>query len=132
MIGLDTNILVRIYCVDDQEQMKYVQQLLSDTTEHAFFIALTVLIEFVWVLRVNKIKKTHVCSILQEICDDTRYYIHQEHIVRTALELYREGKADFSDYVILAENTLHSVTRIETFDKSFKDEIHQIYTTPLN
>lgn len=126
MIGIDTNILVRVYCSDDPVQTKYAQQLLRNTTEKAFFIALTVVVEFVWVLRANKTKKQQICSILKEICDDARYYVHQEHIIRTALELYHNGKADFSDYVILVKNTLHSVTHLETFDEKFKKEAHQL------
>lgn len=46
-------------------------------------------------------------------------------MITDALEQYAKGKADFGDYLILAEGRLHGAGTLASFDKDFcKDTSH--------
>lgn len=44
--------------------------------------------------------------------------IGQREVVVSAIERFQRGKADFGDYLILAEGDISNVPRLATFDKA--------------
>jgi predicted nucleic-acid-binding protein len=45
--------------------------------------------------------------------------VGQREVIVSALEKYSKGKADFGDYLILAEGELYSAPTVTTFDQAF-------------
>ncbi|WP_342271335.1 type II toxin-antitoxin system VapC family toxin [Candidatus Tisiphia endosymbiont of Parasteatoda lunata] len=113
MIGVDTNVLVRAYLQDDQEQAKEAQEfLLKFTQENSLFISSYAILEFAWVLKVKGCSRDEIYQAIITLTDSTGIVIGQREVVLEALEKYVTGKADFGDYMILVEgekNRSHKV-----------------------
>ena len=53
MIGIDTNIIVRMITRDDPVQTAIVDRILDDAGTEWLYVSLVVLAELAWVLRMN-------------------------------------------------------------------------------
>ncbi len=119
MITIDTNVLVRIMIDDPNETAqitaarKYIAQV------GKVFIPQIVQVETVWVLCSGyKLSKKEVIALLEHLARNSAYLLEHEQRFSDALEMYRNGKADFSDYLILAA-AMKKNTEVATFDKKF-------------
>ena len=63
--------------------------------------------------------------MLDHLACNQAYHLEAEEQFETALALYRSGKADFSDYLILA-TARDNNTKVLTFDKRFAKSAHVI------
>ena len=97
MIGLDTNILVRLVVADDPAQTARAQRFVETrcTPEAPGFINCIVLVEFVWVLAsVYDYQRSQIASALEALlAGDDRIVEHHE-AVRASLDDYRSGRTD--------------------------------------
>lgn len=124
MIGVDTNVLVRAYLQDDQEQAKEAQEfLLKITQENSLFISSYAILEFAWVLKVKGFSRDEIYQAIITLTDSTGIVIGQREVVLEALEKYIIGKADFGDYMILVEGEKNKSHKIKTFDKKLQKEL---------
>jgi predicted nucleic-acid-binding protein len=120
MIGLDTNVLVRYLTQDHPEQASQASQLIEKhcTIDDPGFISLVVLCELVWVLRgAYEYKKQLVVKVLDQIMTIKELIVEAEQTVRYALAAYRNGPADFADYVIIFSNRAQGCETTYSFDK---------------
>ena len=118
MIGTDTNILVRAYLEDDKEQAEEAKEFLIKTTkENSLFISSYTILEFAWVLKTKNYKRKEIYEAVIMLMDSIGIIIGQKDVVLTALEKYIKGKADFGDYMILAEGEKNKSYKLKTFDK---------------
>ncbi|MCF8030834.1 MAG: type II toxin-antitoxin system VapC family toxin [Desulfohalobiaceae bacterium] len=107
MIGLDTNVLVRYLTQDDPEQALRASRLIEAqcTREVPCRIALIVLCELVWVLRgAYGYEKALIIQVLEGILASSELRVENEDAARSALAAFRNGPADFADYVIACAN----------------------------
>ncbi len=124
MIGVDTNVLVRAYLQDEQEQAKEAQEsLLKFTQENSLFISSYAILEFAWVLKVKGFSRDKIYQAIITLTDSTGIVIGQREVVLEALEKYVTGKADFGDYMILVEGEKNKSHKIKTFDKQLQNEL---------
>jgi len=124
MIGADTNILVRAYLEDDLEQAKEAQEfLLKATTEKSLFISSYAILEFAWILKVKGYTRHKIYDSIMALADSVGVVIGQREVILNALEKYAAGKADFGDYMILAEGEQHQSYNLKTFDKTLQKEL---------
>ncbi len=100
MIGLDTNILVRYLTQDDQQQWQQTVTLIQQN--QPCFIANIVLCELVWVLRGGNygFSKDEIIDTLESMLHSAAFEFESRSTVNQALQRYKQGKADFSDYLI--------------------------------
>ncbi len=120
MIGLDTNILVRYIVRDGEAQTEIATRLIESkcTREQSGFIALIVLIELVWVLsRGYRYSKSTVVLVLSKILSSAELMVENAELARNALMKYKDGPADFPDYLIGLINSTHGCSTTYTFDK---------------
>jgi predicted nucleic-acid-binding protein len=122
MIGLDTNILVRLYLADDVKQYEKAKVLLS-STDKSFFISSYVLLELVWVLKTRKYTRAEIYDAVSVLIDSNNISIGRKEIVIRSLDRYLNGKADFGDYMILEEGKTYNSIKFETFDKMILKEL---------
>ena len=117
MIAVDTNVLVRAL-VDDPEQLAQVKSsraLIKKAEE--VFISQIVQVETVWVLEtVYNLKRDDILMVIDTLALNSAYIIEHEHHFIEAIAMFRNNKADFADYLILAAAQNQKIT-LATFDK---------------
>ncbi len=107
MIGLDTNILVHYITQDNPEQALRASQVIEQSCSRKSpgRIALIVLCELVWVLcRAYGYSKQQVITVLDQILITAELEIENEELARKSLEAWRNGSADYSDYLLVLSN----------------------------
>jgi len=124
MIGTDTNILVRAYLEDDKDQAEEAKEFLLKTTkEKSLFISSYAILEFAWVLKTKNYSRKEIYEAVIMLMDSIGVIIGQKDVVFTALAKYIKGKADFGDYMILAEGEKNKAYKLKTFDKAIQKEL---------
>jgi predicted nucleic-acid-binding protein len=117
--GIDTNILVRFLVRDDPEQAQTVRSLFerAEIENDRFHVSSIVLCELVWVLRSRyRLGREDVCSILDALLDIGLLQIQDRDLARRALAEFRQGPADFSDYLIGWQDRRAGCEETLTFD----------------
>lgn len=118
MIALDTNVLLRIFVNDDEEQHQEVRRFLSSNKSMPLLVLPHVLMEMVRVLRRKlKVPFASVLEILERILEAPEFHVHEREIVEKTLTLYREGKAEFSDCLISCSAEFLGAKALYTFDR---------------
>jgi predicted nucleic-acid-binding protein len=103
VIALDTNVLARYVVADDPRQAAAARRLIesSCTTESPGVVSLVVLCELVWVLGQGyRYRRSQVALVLRRLLAAQDLAVERSELAWQALNLYEEGTADFSDYVI--------------------------------
>lgn len=124
MIGLDTNVLVRYLVQDDPVQSELAARLIEErcTKQSPGRISLVVLCELVWVLLgAYRYPKKSVTDVIGQLLATTELEVENEEVARLSLDAYRNGAADFADYVIGCSNKKAGCDKTYTFDHDFGD-----------
>ncbi len=125
MIGLDTNVLVRFMTRDDEDEWRRVFNLMSQYNGHSNSIYITdaVLCEVAWVLKSTyKYDKDRLIEGLELLSSTNELEFSNRTIFKQALELYKNGKADFADYFIILKNHQAGCECTYSFDKKLVKE----------
>lgn len=118
MIGLDTNILLRTIDQTDPAQSRAVDALLSDPEQQPRFVNLVVLCEFAWTLdRTYKRKRPEIAERLSHVLEAPEFDVERSELAERALSRYRDGRADFADYVLAEINREAGCRTTLTFDR---------------
>ena len=118
VIGIDTNILVRIITRDDEKQSQIALDYVSNSST-LFVINHIVISELVWVLEsAYKYDKKQIIKALECILKVKQFLILEKNSVRSALKLYAETTIDFSDALIGYVNKEEGCEFTITFDKA--------------
>ena len=123
MIGLDTNVLLRLFVEDDPDQTGRARRFVAAAVrEDVCFINAVVLSEFVWTLgRRMKRKKPEIARLVaQALSADDLVIAHRKSAER-ALEAYRGGDADFADYFLAEINRESGCATTATFVRDALD-----------
>ena len=123
MIGIDTNVLVRVCLEDDLKEANLAKKLLLHlTARKKLFVSSYALLEAAWVLKTKGKTRSDITEIILVLLDSPGVTLGQREVVTLALEHYRLGKADFGDYFILAEGVAHGSHHLASFDKTLCKE----------
>jgi predicted nucleic-acid-binding protein len=117
--GLDTNILARFFLQDDPLQSPKADAIMGALSlSEPGWIGMATVLELVWVLSTkNRIDRTGITKILSHLLTREEIVIEQSNILQTALQLYRNGNADFADCLIAASARAAGCSRTVTFDR---------------
>ena len=125
MIGLDTNILVRLLVRDDEEQHRRTVELLARGTGEgeAFFVGDVVLAEVVWVLQARyRLARSEIVRALRALLEAEHVVFESTDRCLRALRRYEAGRGGFADYLI-AERALDAgCANLATFDQTLLAE----------
>ena len=117
MIGIDTNILVRLLTRDSVTQAKKANLLL--TKEEKIFVPTPVILETVWVLEESyEWKKEDMVLTLETLLEIENFVFEDKASISHATWAYRNG-GDWSDHLIQALCKKHHCTSLATFDRKF-------------
>ena len=124
MISADTNILVRAFLGDHLIQARQAEAFLEKMADaQRLFISSYALLEMVWVLKTKKYERQLIYEALLDLLDSPGVMIGQRSVVAAATELFIKGKADFGDYMIIAEGMENNCHSIATFDQALAQEV---------
>ena len=120
MPALDTNVLVRYLIRDDSDQLAAAQRLMQRCLSEgqSLFIPVTVTLELEWVLRTRYgYLKDDVLQALSSLFSAAELTFESERALEVALQLYREGSADFADCLHVALAAQAGEQPLWTFDR---------------
>ncbi|MBD2310104.1 type II toxin-antitoxin system VapC family toxin [Desertifilum sp. FACHB-1129] len=122
MIALDTNILIRYLTQDDEKQWQQAVTLIQEN--QPCFIANIVVCEVVWVLRGGNygLSKDEIIHTLEVMLHSAAFEFENRSTVDQALQRYKQGIADFSDYLIGTTARQAGCTETISFDSKLKLE----------
>ena len=125
MIGLDTSVLARYLVQDDPRQSPRATALVGAAADagEPLFVGTIVLCELVWVLEsAYGYEKPAVVDVVEKILATDQIVVEERDDARAAVESWRRGRADFSDYLIGRSALAHGCDRTATFDRALKGE----------
>jgi predicted nucleic-acid-binding protein len=120
MPALDTNVLVRYIVRDDNAQLAAARRVIAECIANgrSLFVPVTVTLELEWVLRANfEFGKDEVMQVLSSLLSAADLSFESERALEVALQLYREGSADFADCLHVALAGQAGEMPLWTFDK---------------
>ena len=118
--ALDTNVLVRLATRDDAVQFSKAEKLVRDrfSVSSPAWISVIVVVEYTWVLtRLYQYSRREIANTLKALIETDCFRVEDQNLVRAAVRLYSETKADFSDYLILVRNQENGSDITHTFDR---------------
>ena len=123
MIGLDTNVLLRLFVEDDVDQCRKARRFVGEAAAEApCLINPIVLAEFAWTLaRVFRLNRGEVARLIDTVLSADDLDVPFRISALRALESYRNGKADFPDYFLAEINAELGCISTATFDAAALD-----------
>lgn len=116
MISIDTNVLVRLFTVDDQEQARKAKRLFE--TGHVY-ITKTVILETEWVLRyAYGFPEAAIADAFMKLLGQVNVLVEDAGHIAQAAALLLKGM-DFADALHLVCSREHTFV---TFDKKLKSK----------
>ena len=119
MIALDTNVLLRFFLRDDEEQAEAAEKLMLQLTlDQPGLISREVLVELVWALEYTfRFGRDQIATILDQLVHVAAVEIECASDVVEAVGGYRRGGADFADRMIAAAARRAGAVPLYTFDR---------------
>lgn len=119
MIGIDTNVLLRLATGDDAAQVKAITRwLAAHAADEPLHVNQIVLAETLWTLKSSYgFDRAHLAAFVDGLLANVVFEIEEAALVEDALGLFEAGKADFADCLIFAKNARHCEATI-TFDRA--------------
>lgn len=120
MIGIDTNVIVRLIVNDDERQSRAAERFIR---EHGgsgtpCFVSNMILIETVWVLEtVYGFDRSAVADALAGVLEAEQLEFDSPVDIAAAVEDFRQGRAEFADCLIGRINLLAGCSHTVTFDR---------------
>jgi Predicted nucleic-acid-binding protein, contains PIN domain len=121
MIAIDTNVLLRLLHDDGSSQVAVARTRIAQAAEagQPLFIAQICLCETVWVLmRHYGFPRERVALAVAAMLDNPAFAFEAEAEVRAALDLFRHGRADFADGLIVIQAQLAGCAGTLSFDQA--------------
>jgi predicted nucleic-acid-binding protein len=117
MIGVDTNVLVRLFITEEPQSTKSKVFFAARSPMDPALVSLVVMAEFAWVLK-KKYKQgfEQIAQVIASMLDSNDFVIEGRDRVEWALANYTRSRIDFSDLLIARSNELAGAPRTTTFD----------------
>ncbi len=119
MLGVDTNVLVRLLIEDDAAQTQRARNLVDAAIaeEEVVLVSLPVLLETEWVLRSRyEIAPEAILGLFRAALEARELAFEDESAVEEALFNWQDGHSGFSDCLIVAHNRQLGCRSTATFD----------------
>lgn len=120
MIGLDTNVLARLFVEDDAVQARLARHFVAQRCTHddPGFVDRVALCELVWVLMsVYGYGRKEVVSIIDQLLASQDIILEDQESVRAALRGFASRGVDFADALIAEVNRARGCAATATFDR---------------
>lgn len=123
MIGIDTNILLRLWLNDDTAQNKRIDALLAAEggAPESLLITDVVLAEAVWTLRsaFDQDKAAQLMAV-RSLLHEIAFAFEDRDSVTQAADLFERGTCGFSDCLVAVKHARHGCDFTATFDRGMR------------
>jgi predicted nucleic-acid-binding protein len=119
MLGIDTNVVIRLVILDDAEQTRRARKLVSQalSRDEPVLVSLLVLLESEWVLRSRYgFNREALLSIFRALLEARELSFEDEPALEEALFRWKDSACGFSDCLITAHNRQMGCRATATFD----------------
>ena len=123
MIGIDTNILLRLWLNDHPAQNKRIDSLLAEhgSTPGSLLVTDVVLAEAVWTLRSAFAQdKAAQLIAVRSLLHETAFAFEDREAVIQAAEMFERSNCGFTDCLIVAKHARHGCDFTATFDRGMR------------
>ena len=123
MIGIDTNILLRLWLNDDPAKNRRIDVLLAahGGTPGSLLVTDVVLAEAVWTLRsaFDQDKAAQLLAV-RSLLAETAFAFEDREAVVAALNLFEAGSCGFADCLVVAKHARQGCDFTATFDRGMR------------
>ena len=123
MIGIDTNILLRLWLNDDPAQNKRIDALLAEHggSPESLLVTDVVLVEAVWTLR-SAYAQDRAAQLMavRSILEETAFAFEDRDSVASAAVLFEQGTCGFSDCLVVARHARRGCEFTATLDRGMR------------
>ncbi len=123
MIGIDTNILLRLWLNDDPAQNKRIDALLAEhgSAPGSLLVADVVLVEAAWTLMsaFGQGKEAQLIA-MRSLLEETAFAFEDREAVAAAVALFEAGSCGFSDCLVVAKHARQGCSFTATFDRGMR------------
>jgi predicted nucleic-acid-binding protein len=121
MIGVDTNLLLRLILDDDPKQSPVVERILAEAEDGGIFVSLIVVAELAWVpKRGYRETPDQILEIVGSLLDAREFSVERAELVRGALDDARSARCGVADALIARINSDAGAALTLTFDLKAK------------
>ena len=123
MIGIDTNVLLRLWLNDDPAQNKRIDALLATHggMPGSLLVTDVVLAEAVWTLKAafEQGKRAQLIAV-RSLLEETAFAFEDRETVSAALGLFEAGSCGFADCLVVAKHARQGCDFTATFDRGMR------------
>ncbi|MDB5539825.1 MAG: PilT protein domain protein [Devosia sp.] len=117
MIGVDTNILVRLFVPVEPQREASIAFFAKRSSADPAYVSLLVVAEFAWVLRRRyKYDFGQIAQGIGWMLDSDDFVLENRDLIEWALANFTRARIDFSDLLIARAGELAGASRTVTFD----------------
>jgi predicted nucleic-acid-binding protein len=123
MQAVDTDLLVRLFVVDDAEQARRARNLFDQHADQdgALWLADIVLVELVWALdRVYGRNRAQIAGALAALSGNATVQLESPQAAAEAAALYAGSACDFADCLLVVKAKRAGCDAVRTFDKGVR------------
>ncbi len=120
MIGIDTNLLLRLIVGDEPKQAVAAREYLRDrcSADEPGYVCHIVLVELVWALaKAYGYPRDRIAAAIEQILETAQLDVESSNDVAAAVKEYRNGTADFADCLLVRVNAASGCPHTVTFDR---------------
>jgi predicted nucleic-acid-binding protein len=118
LIGVDTNVLVRLFVVDDPGQSQTAGRFFASRSgADPVFVSLIVVAELVWLLDdTYDFALTAIVRVLEDLLSSPDFVLEYPEFIAQAVALAKQRKIDIADHLIAQVALTNGSRSIVTFD----------------
>lgn len=118
MIAVDTNVLARLFVVDDPTQSEIVRRFFAARSEvDPAFVSLLVIAELVWLLEdTYDFPLSAIAGVLDNLLGSPDFVLEAPEFIADAVALANQRKIDIADFLIARIAAEHDCRATVTFD----------------
>jgi predicted nucleic-acid-binding protein len=119
MLGIDTNVLIRLLVEDDAAQTRKARLLVEKCAarHETVLVSLPVIVEVEWVLRSRyELTKAEIVSAFRALLAAAEFTLEHESALEEALYFWQDAPTGFVDCLIAAHHRRLGCSGTATFD----------------
>lgn len=120
MIGVDTNVLARLFVDDGSlERLRATEFFAGRAADELVFVSIVVLVEFVWLLSSRyEFTRMQTLDALEALLKNAGFVLECEDLVIVALDRARSAGSGIADNLVAALGERAGCTTTMTFDRN--------------
>ena len=120
MIGIDTNVLLRVLVRDHEEQLRAAERFIAThcSKDEPGYVSRVVVAELAWVLKdVYRYERSQIAAALRAVLDVSEFEIEAADEVDGAIIEFEKSSAGFADCLLARTNAGAGCSHTITFDR---------------